>query len=88
MKQLNSILIIVMLTTLAIPCLGSDLIGSDAIEYDHRVEKNLKELEYKYTILKDGAFKLVFNLDDNRSQVVFIESNSENYRNFEVREIW
>jgi len=55
---------------------------------DQRVEKALKKLGLKYTVDKDGDFKLVLATQGDRSQVVFINSDTETLRKMEIREIW
>jgi len=57
-------------------------------EPDQRVEKALKKLGLKYTVDNDGDFKLVFTTEGDRTQVVFINSNTETLRKMEIREIW
>ena len=53
-----------------------------------RVEKALKRLGLKYTVDKDGDFKLIFTTQGDRTQVVFINSGTEMLRKMEIREIW
>lgn len=55
---------------------------------DPRVKRLLDEAGLKYSLTKAHDFKLLFAVDDNRSQLVFVNSNTENYKQFEVREIW
>ncbi len=55
---------------------------------DPRVEKALKKLGLKYEVDKDGDFKLVFSVEDDRTQVVFINSTTETLGKMEIREIW
>ena len=55
---------------------------------DSRVRKALEQASLKYTIDSDGDFKLSFSLNDDRTHLVFINSNTEVYDNMEVREIW
>ena len=80
--------LIVLLATLSMAVFADGLVGSSAIEYDNRVEKTLKKLDIDYEILKNGRFKLFFSVDDTRSQVIFINSVTQKYRDFEIREIW
>jgi hypothetical protein len=55
---------------------------------DQRVEKALKKLGLKYTVDKDGDFKLIFATEGDRTQVVYINSGTEMLRKMEIREIW
>ncbi len=56
--------------------------------HDERIKKLLDEAELKYDIDEDGDFKLLFEYDDGRSQIVFINSQTESYQGMEIREIW
>jgi len=42
----------------------------------------------KYQIDSDGDFKLLFGLEDNRSQWIYINSNTERFHGLEIREVW
>jgi hypothetical protein len=55
---------------------------------DPRVTRMLDSLEYKYDLTKSLDFSLTFKLSDGRSQVVFVNSNTEHHGDFEIREIW
>ena len=55
---------------------------------DTRIKKLLDTLELKYSINSDGDFKLVFEMENGRSQQVFINSNTDEIDDFEVREVW
>lgn len=55
---------------------------------DARVKATLDKLELKYEIVSEGKFKLLFQLDSGRSQIVLINSKTYTYSNFEIREIW
>jgi len=55
---------------------------------DPRVQKMLETLDLKYSIDEDGDFKVSFQLEDDRSQLAFINSDTETISDFEVREIW
>ena len=49
----------------------------------------LKALKYNYEITADKDFKLVFEVgDEKRTQAVVINSNTETYDKYEIREVW
>ncbi|MCA9029492.1 MAG: hypothetical protein KDA69_02385 [Planctomycetaceae bacterium] len=55
---------------------------------DKRVKALLDELELKYEVDDDNDFKLVFEVGESgRSQIVWIRSNTEDFRTLEIREI-
>ena len=43
---------------------------------------------YEYTIDSDNDFKTVYKLDNGRTQLCFVNSNTEIYGLFEIREVW
>ncbi len=57
---------------------------------DPRVKTALDKAGMKYELTDDGDYKVTLEFDDNRSQVVLINSNTEklNDTNMEVREIY
>lgn len=57
-------------------------------DYDNRVKTKLDEWGVKYEISEKGNFKLVFDMGENRTQLVIINSNTYDYNNIEVREIY
>ncbi|SFC68081.1 hypothetical protein SAMN05421780_10864 [Flexibacter flexilis DSM 6793] len=57
-------------------------------DYDNRVKAKLDEWGVKYEISEKGNFKLVFDMGENRTQLVIINSNTYDYNNIEVREIY
>lgn len=65
---------------------------ADAVEADPtpdpRVTEALERLELTYEVDEDADYKLLFEVDDGRTQIVWIISKTEEYRELEVREIW
>jgi hypothetical protein len=55
---------------------------------DARVEKLLKEAAAEYTIDEEGDFRLVHDLGDGRSQLVWIPSGTTLLGALEIRQIW
>ncbi len=55
---------------------------------DERISKQLDSLGYKYTVNDKGDFKLICRLGDDRTQVVFINSSTQNFQDIEIREIF
>ncbi|MDG2015082.1 MAG: hypothetical protein P8J33_16370 [Pirellulaceae bacterium] len=69
--------------------LGQANSASEAVaDHDERVRERLDQTELKYEIDEDGDFKLLFEYDDGRSQIVFVNSKTENYQDLEIREVW
>lgn len=55
---------------------------------DPRVERLLDLHGLSYSIDKDGDFKVTVEFDNGRSQVAFINSDTQYIADFEIREIW
>ncbi len=56
---------------------------------DARVAAALDELGLAYEVDDDGDFKVVFEFEeDGRSQLAYINSATERFELFEIREIW
>lgn len=55
---------------------------------DARVKRALDTTSLKYTVDSDGDYRLNMDVGDDRTQIVFINSNTETYADFEIREIW
>ncbi|WP_442684407.1 hypothetical protein ACSBPQ_07585 [Stenotrophomonas sp. JC08] len=57
-------------------------------EPDRAVGRLLDGLEYKYEIDEDGDYKLVFDMENDRTQLVFVRSSVETFGSHHIREIW
>ena len=55
---------------------------------DAGIRAQMEALDYKYEVDEDDDFKLVFALDNDRSQVLYVRSTVETYGEHRVREIW
>ena len=54
---------------------------------DKRVSENLNKLNFKYDVKEDGTFQFTVPVG-NRSQMIFIHSNTSSYDNLEIREVY
>ena len=54
---------------------------------DSRITENLKELNFKFNVKEDGTFEAKIPIS-NRTQIVFIHSNTSTYDKLEMREIY
>jgi len=57
-------------------------------EPDPGIKAQLDSLEYAYEVDEDGDYRMVFDMEDERTQLVFVRSTVETYGNHRVREIW
>jgi len=58
-------------------------------DYDERVKQQLDAEGWTYEIDEDGDFKMVVGFDDeDRSQLVYVISNTMESGDLEVREVW
>lgn len=55
---------------------------------DPRVRRRLDAAGLKYEITDTGNFRLGYRIDEERTQVVFINSETSNYLNLEIRDVW
>ena len=55
---------------------------------DARVRRLLDEIGWKYDVDGDGDFKMTFRFEDDRTQLVYINSNTERLDDMEIREVW
>lgn len=62
--------------------------AESAKEPDAAMKAALDELDLKYEIGPNGDFKLIFDVGEGRSQLVFIQSEMESYGGSKIREIW
>lgn len=84
--KIKQALVFIGLLTFAVNSISDGLIGGE--KYDKRIKRALDELKLKYTITDDNDFRLYYDLGEGRSQLVFINSNTEEYKELEIREIW
>lgn len=70
--------------TLILFSLCSELQAQDI---DSRIENQLKVMNLQYDTTSKGDFKLLFDLENNRTQIVFVSSLTRIYEDAEVREI-
>lgn len=55
---------------------------------DPRIKRVLETLELKYSVDQDGDFKIIVEFQDGRSQVAYINSETQTVGDFEIREVW
>lgn len=55
---------------------------------DPFIKRQLDGLGYDYEVDDDGDYKMVLELEDGRSQVVFVRSPVEDFGSLRIREIW
>jgi len=55
---------------------------------DRAVGRVLDSLKYSYELDEDGDYKLVFDTENDRSQLVFVRSPVEKFGSHHIREIW
>lgn len=55
---------------------------------DPRVATALNSLEIKYTKTSDNDFRVIIDTEDGRDQIVVLNSNTSEYLDLELREVW
>jgi hypothetical protein len=67
---------------------GTSMIGASNNQGDPRVRRALEQLNCPYTVDEDNDFKISVNLGEGRSQVVFINSDTQSFGDIEIREVY
>jgi hypothetical protein len=68
--------------------LVAGLVHAPAFAQDARVKLQLDALGYEFEIDDDGDYRLVFDTEGGRTQLVFVISNVNRYGTHTVREVW
>ena len=55
---------------------------------DAGIAKQLGELDYQYEIDEDGDYKLVMEVEGDRTQLVYVRSPVHQYGSQSIREVW
>lgn len=63
------------------------IVNASAQDEDLRMKKQLDRMNLNYEVTSSGNFKLLFELEDKRTQIVFINSETRMHKDAEVREI-
>ena len=77
-----------LMTMLGAVLLASTPVTGLAADSDPAIGRQLDSLGYQHEIDADGDYQMVFDVDDGRSQLVYVRSAIENYGSLSVREIW
>jgi len=79
-------LVLTSMAVLALSLLALPSIAADAA--DSRVKDALENGGLKYEIDSDNDYKLLMQLESNRTQIVYVNSATETYDAMEIREVW
>jgi hypothetical protein len=70
-------------------CLAAPAFAADTPAVaDAALGKQLQAMEIKYEVDKDGDYRMTFELEDGRTQLVYARSPVESYGSNRIREIW
>ncbi|NIJ69901.1 hypothetical protein [Xanthomonas sp. 60] len=61
---------------------------STAAEADKAVGRQLEKLGFNFEVDEDGDYRMVFDLDNDRTQLVYVRSAVEEFGSHAVREVW
>jgi hypothetical protein len=86
MKTFLQITLALVFLSVAAPVMAQ--VGDETPAHDERVKAILEDVSYDWEIDADGDFRAVLEFTDDRSQVLFVNSNTETLGNMEVREVW
>jgi len=62
--------------------------SSTAAEADKAVGRQLEKLGFNFEVDEDGDYRMVFDLDNDRTQLVYVRSAVEEFGSHAVREVW
>lgn len=62
--------------------------SAPALAEDVRVKTRLEAAKLKYQVDDDGDYQLVFDTENGRSQLVFINSKTSTVGSMEIRDVW
>jgi len=63
-------------------------LGTTGKSGDRRVRAALEEAKIEFQIDKDGDYKIIMPAEGSRTQLVFVISETQEYGNMEIREVW
>lgn len=88
--RISAIVRVLALACVAALGAGCAAVSEQKVEpnYDRRVERILLQEDITYSIDEDGDFRVVFELDEGRTQLGYIISDTSDYEGIEIREIW
>ncbi len=55
---------------------------------DPRVKRILNSLDIRYSLDQDENFEVAIAFEDGRSQLAFVNSDTQHIGDFEIREVW
>ncbi|AWT14707.1 MULTISPECIES: hypothetical protein [Stenotrophomonas] len=59
-----------------------------AADADKAVARHLDKLGYTYEVDEDGDYRMVFDVEGDRTQMVYVRSSVEDFGSHNIREIW
>ncbi len=91
MRQFIGLAMAMMTVTIAIPMTTainpSAAVAQSAPTPDSRIKEALDKLGLKYEVTQSGNYKVIFKVQNDRTQVVTIVSKTEKVEGLEIREI-
>lgn len=61
---------------------------SDGSRSGKTIAAQLEKLDYTYEVDQDGDYQMVFDVEGDRTQVVYVRSSVEDFGSHTIREIW
>ncbi|MFP4364078.1 MAG: hypothetical protein ACLFR1_09435 [Spirochaetia bacterium] len=57
-------------------------------DVDERMQQQLDSMEFSYEIDQNNDFRFLWQLEDERTQLLWISSSTYEYMGMEIREVW
>lgn len=83
-----SSLVLLLATTTAFAQLGGSSSSNNRPAGDRRVAPLLDKAGIDYSIDDDGDYKIILDVGDGRTQLLYVISNTNQVDNMEIREVW
>ncbi|MCF5091925.1 hypothetical protein B9Y66_18870 [Stenotrophomonas maltophilia] len=61
---------------------------TDSAKADKAIARHLEKLGYTYEVDEDGDYQMVFDVEGDRTQIVYVRSSVEDFGTHNIREIW
>lgn len=87
---MKRILLPALLIALATPDMAAaaNAAGNSTAKADAAIGRHLDKLGYTYEVDEDGDYQMVFDVEGDRTQIVYVRSAVEDFGTHNIREIW
>jgi len=73
---------------IALAAAGTAGAATDSAKADAGIARHLEKLGYTFEVDEDGDYQMVFDVEGDRTQIVYVRSAVEDFGSHNIREIW